>query len=455
MNFVGGTFPDLPAAQGLYCPPESEPGAQGASGRFCMWLLYQIATAGALLLGAPIFLVLRGRHYLETVPGRLGRHRGPVPERPLWIHAVSVGEVGVAATLIDLLPEDLPLVVTTITPTGQRRAQAAFGKRAAVTYLPFDLGFAIDRFMNRFRPRALVLSEGDLWPLALRRAKRDGLPIAVINGRVSDRGFRRMQRLRPLLGALLGRVDHFSMQSAEDRRRLLELGVTPERTSVTGNLKFESAEPTAHPELERRLASLADGRPMLLAGSTMSGEESQVIEAFESLGGGERAMLLLAPRHPERWPEVARSLAQREGAWARRSDLPEGGRPAIVLLDSLGELAGLYRIAAAAFVGGTLAPTGGHNPLEPARFGVPVAVGPSMENFREIAAAFDEKRAWERVADAAELAAVWAQWLSDGERARSVGGRGAALLTANRGALARTLSDLQPLLSLFTETPSE
>jgi 3-deoxy-D-manno-octulosonic-acid transferase len=420
-----------------------------------MWLLYQIATAGALLLGAPFFLLFKGRHYLETVPGRLGRYRGAVPERPLWIHAVSVGEVGVAATLIAALPETIPVVVTTITPTGQRRAQATLGKRAAVTYLPFDLGFAVNRFMNRFQPRALVLCEGDLWPLVLRRAKRDRLPIAVINGRVSDRGFGRMRRLRPLLGALLGRVDHFSMQSAADRQRLLDLGVEAGNVSVTGNLKYESSEPATSPELEARLAGLAGGRPMLLAGSTMSGEESQVVEAFETLGGGERAMLLIAPRHPERWSEVGRWLAQRETDWVARSDLPTAGRPAVVLLDSLGELAGLYRVAAAAFVGGTLTPTGGHNPLEAARFGVPVAVGPSMENFREIAAAFDRSEAWARVANASELATAWAHWLDNPERARSVGERGAALLEANRGALAATLSDLHTVLRLFPESASE
>jgi 3-deoxy-D-manno-octulosonic-acid transferase len=412
-----------------------------------MWLLYQIATALALLVGAPFFLILRGRHYLATLPGRLGRYHGPVPERPLWIHAVSVGEVGVAAALAEALPADLPLLVTTITPTGQRRAQAIFGERAAVTYLPFELGFAVDRFMRRFQPRALVLCEGDLWPLVLRRAKRDGLPSAVVNGRVSDRGFRRMRRVQPLLGALLGRVDHFSMQSAEDRQRLLDLGVAHERTSVTGNLKYESPEPATHPELERRLGELAGGRPMLLAGSTMSGEEAQVVEAFERLGGGERAMLLIAPRHPERWPEVARWLSQRGLDAVQRSELPANGRPAVVLLDSLGELAGLYRIATAAFVGGTLTPTGGHNPLEPARYGVPVAVGPSMENFREMAAAFDASEAWARVRDAEGLAQAWDSWLDEPDVAAAVGERGAALIEANRGALARTVADLEPILS--------
>ncbi len=432
-----------------------------------MWLLYQIAVALALLVAAPVLLATRGRHYLETVPGRLGGYRGPVPQRPLWVHAVSVGEVGVAATLIDALPSDLPLVITTVTPTGQRRARALLGDRAAVAYLPFELGFALRRFLRRFEPRALVLSEGDLWPLVLRQVERRRLPTAVFNGRVSDRGFGRMRRLRPLLGATLGRIDRFAVQSDGDRRRLLALGVDGERISVTGNLKYESPEPAPHAELESGLERLAGDRPILVAGSTMSGEEAQVLEAFEALGGGRRALLVVAPRHPERWPEVERLLERAAGAVVRRTRLPqpppagppESGaaaaaseRPDVVLLDSLGELAGLYRIAAAAFVGGTLTPTGGHNPLEPARFHVPVAVGPSMDNFRQIADAFDRERAWQRVASATELAAAWSTWLDDPAAAAATAARAAAILQANRGALARTLGELEPILKLFERT---
>ncbi len=419
-----------------------------------MWLLYQIATALVLLFAAPVLLAVRGRHYLETVPGRLGAYRGPVPRRPLWVHAVSVGEVGVAATLIASLPRELPLVVTTVTPTGQRRAHDALGDRAAVAYLPFDLGFALRRFMRRFEPRALIHSEGDLWPLVLRQAKRHGLPTAVFNGRISDRGFGRMRRLRPLLGTTLGRIDRFAVQSEDDRRRLLELGVADERIAVTGNLKYESPEPARHAELEGHLERLAGGRPVLVAGSTMSGEEALVLEAFEALGGGDRALLIVAPRHPERWPEVERLLKQSGATAVRRTELPappgaSGSRPDVVLLDSLGELAGLYRIAAAAFVGGTLTPTGGHNPLEPARCGVPVVVGPSMDNFRQIADAFDRERAWQRVADARGLAETWSAWLDDPAAAAATAACAAALLEANRGALARTLGELGPILELF------
>ncbi|HXO22677.1 MAG TPA: glycosyltransferase N-terminal domain-containing protein, partial [Thermoanaerobaculia bacterium] len=371
----------------------------------------------------------------------------------------SVGEVGVAATLTRSLPADLPLVVTTVTPTGQERAREAFAGRAAVAYLPFELGFAIRRFFARCEPRALVLVEGDLWPLVLREAGRRRLPVLVVNGRVSDQSFRRMRRLRPLLGPLLSGIDRFGVQSAEDREKLVRLGVPPERVAVTGNLKYESPEPERRPPLEEALRRLAGRRPLLLAGSTMAGEEEQVLDAFAALGGGGKALLLLAPRHPERWDEVDRLLADRGLARVRRSRLAEpgdGGGPAeppdVVLLDSLGDLAGLYAIAAAAFVGGTLVPKGGHNPLEPARYGVPSAVGPSMDNFRDMAEAFDKAGAWRRVTGARELGEVWKAWLDDPAAARELGARAGRLLAENRGALARTLELLGPTLAALAAT---
>jgi 3-deoxy-D-manno-octulosonic-acid transferase len=284
--------------------------------------------------------------------------------------------------------------------------------------------------------------------LVLRTARRAGLPIAVVNGRVSDRGYARMRRLRPLLRPLLGRVDRFGVQTGADRERLLALGVPAERVVVTGNLKYETLEPKTDPALEEELRRLAGARPILLAGSTMPGEEEQVLEAFDALARELPALLILAPRHPERFPTVADAIDARGLAWRRRTALGAAvGPPAVVLLDSLGELAGLYRIADAAFVGGTLVPTGGHNPLEPARYGVPTAVGPAMHNFREMAEQFDAAGAWRRVADPPALAAAWREWLLEPDTGRAVGERAKALLAAERGALDRTLAMLAPLLA--------
>lgn len=421
-----------------------------------MWLLYQAGLAALVVFAGPVLLWRRGRHYLDSLP-RLGRYPGtppPVERAPLWIHAVSVGEVGVAATLIAALPPELPLLVTTVTPTGQARARALFAGRAEVAYLPLDFGLPVRRFYRRFAPRALLLVEGDHWPLLLREARRRGLPVAVLNGRVSDRSFPRLRRLRWLLEPLYGPVSRFGVQSALDRERLLAVGVPGDRIVVTGNLKYETPEPAPRPELASLLSALAGGRPILLAGSTMAGEERQVIEGFLACGGPERAMLVLAPRHPERFDEVAALLRSVLGSVARRSDLSAAGEaaagsPAALLLDSVGELAALYRLAAAAFVGGTLVPTGGHNPLEPAQAGVPLAVGPAMANFRDMAEQFDRSRAWRRVADARELGAVWREWLDDPTEARAQVERAQALIESNRGALARTLTLLAPILERF------
>jgi 3-deoxy-D-manno-octulosonic-acid transferase len=415
-----------------------------------MWILYQAGVVLALVLAGPYLLVKRGRHYLETFPGRLGRYPLGAGRDPLWLHAVSVGEVGVAATLARAMPSDLPLLVTTVTPTGQERARAALAGRADVAYLPFELGFAVRRFFARFAPRALVLVEGDLWPLVLTAARRRGLPVVVVNGRVGEKSFRRMRRMRRLAGTLLGRVDRFGVQSEEDRSRLLALGVGAARVVVTGNLKYESPEPPPATELVDLLGAVAGRRPVLLAGSTMVGEEETVLAAFEHLGGGGRALLLLAPRHPERFDEVARLVERRGLRLLRRSGLaapPSEAAADVVLLDSLGELAALYRFATVAFIGGTLVPTGGHNPLEAARFAVPVAVGPSMFNFADMADQFDRVAAWRRVCDAGELAAAWQEWLDDPAAAAAQGRRAADLVAANRGALGRTLSLLAPVLA--------
>lgn len=416
-----------------------------------MWLLYQATMLVALLLAAPYLLLRRGRHYLATLRGRLGLHDGPPPPTgALWLHAVSVGEVGVAATLSSDLPATVPLLVTTITPTGQARARAAFAPRgAAVAYLPFDLGFAVRRFWRRFEPAALVLTEGDYWPLLLRIARRRRLPVAVINGRVSRHSFNRLRRLGRLCRIFFAPVDRFGVQTDEDRQRLIALGVPAERVATTGNLKYETPEPPRQPALEALVAQLAAGRPVLIAGSTMAGEEDAVLDAFVRLGGGSRALLVMVPRHPERWDAAAKLITARGLSLVRRSagdEAPEEA-PAVLLLDSLGELAALYRVVTLAFIGGTLVPTGGHNPLEPARFAIPIVVGPSMFNFRDMAAAFRDAGAWREVDDAAGLAAAWDAWLRDPPAARAVGQRAAALVEANRGALGRTLDLLAPLLT--------
>lgn len=429
-----------------------------------MWILYQLAMGIALVVVAPFSLARRGAHYLPTLRQRLGGYGAVASpgDGALWIHAVSVGEVAVAAALARALPPDLPLVITTVTPTGQARARAAFADRdASVAYLPFDLGIAVRRFFRRFRPAALILVEGDYWPLILTSCRRRQVPVSVVNGRVGATSFGRWHGLRRFgLGRVWARIHRaigqFGVQTADDRNRLVALGAEPERVAVTGNLKFESPEPPIDLALEARIRELAQGRPILVAGSTMQGEDEPVLEAFVAAGGGEQALLVLVPRHPERWDAVASLVSQRGLRLVRRSEATEtpadlAAQPDVLLLDSMGELAGIYRLATAAFVGGTLVETGGHNPLEPARFAVPVVVGPSMFNFREMAAVFDTASAWRRVADAQELGAAWRDLLDQPGEAVALGRHGQSLVEAHRGALARTREMLSPMLDTLSD----
>lgn len=422
-----------------------------------MWILYQLLVLALLVGAAPVPLVRRWGHYAPTLRARLGMGRRAPRSHALWIHAVSVGEVEVARTLIRALGDDLDpadILVTTVTPTGQERARAGL-RGTDVDYLPFELGFSIRRFHARHRPERLVLVEGELWPLVLRHAKRRGNKIVMINGRISDRSFPRMRRLRPLLRPLLEPVDHFGVQTGQDRDRLVALGVDEARITVTGNLKFDADAPPELPDLEQAVRRLAGTRPILVAGSTMAGEDAAVLDALQQLRDLD-PLLVLAPRHPERFTEAAEAAAARGFRVMRRSELdpvssdaaPAGEAVQVLVLDSLGELATTYSWAVGAFVGGTLVPTGGHNPLEPARCGAPTCVGPSMENFREMAQAFDDAEAWRRVAGPEELAGVWREWIESPTSARAQSERARALLDANRGAVGRTLELLERHLDL-------
>ncbi|MEM9290238.1 MAG: 3-deoxy-D-manno-octulosonic acid transferase [Acidobacteriota bacterium] len=437
------------------------------------WGFYGVGSALLTATAAPFFLLRRGGRYRGSVLPRLGWPGGDETSAPgagvggLWIHAVSVGEVGVARTLVSALPPNLPLVITTVTPTGQGLARKAFGDRAAVTYLPFDVGLSVRRFFRRYQPRALVLVEGDLWPRVLREAHRHGLSRTVVNGRISDRSFARLNRLGSVATWYYQQVDQLGVQTEDDRQRLLRLGLAEERVQVTGNLKFDTAEPKRNLDLEKAVELWAAARPVVVAGSTMAGEEEQVLDAWR-VAGGSRSLLMLAPRHPERFDAVARLLAQQGVRFERRSesrdiDSREAGAPAspknrapeVVLLDTLGELATLYRNATLAFVGGTLVPTGGHNPIEPARFGIPVSVGPSMENFREIAVLFEAAEAWGQAPDAETLGAMWKGWLDDSAARAEVGRRSRELVASHRGATQRTLALLEPVLEPLMEALPE
>jgi 3-deoxy-D-manno-octulosonic-acid transferase len=417
-------------------------------------LLYRILAAAALLAYAPVAWVrsLSGRRRLGDVRGRLGRSAWPDLDGGIWIHAVSVGEVGVARNLVEAIRRARPgtrIGVSATTAAGREIAEKTLSREASVFAFPFDLAGPVERSLAETRPGLVLLTETEIWPLFLERAAHRGIPIALVNGRISERSFRRYRRVRAFMGRALARVALFAMQSAEDARRVVDLGAPAERVRVTGNVKYDLPEPPAFPDAAR-LRSAAAGRPVVAAGSTAEGEDELVLEAWSRLSP--RPLLLLAPRRPERFDEAARLCAARGLNVLRRSHPPSrvpdlASLPDVYLLDTIGELASAYREAAVAFVGGSLAPRGGQNPIEAWAAGALVVAGPHMENFREIAAAGQARGVLVRVPDAAGLADALAAALGDAGKTRALGKRAAELVAENRGAAERTIEAALALAS--------
>ena len=347
-----------------------------------------------LLAYLPVFAVrhLRRSGYDSAIGQRLGRYGADLPAEPrCWIHAVSVGEAVTAVPLIEALirrwPE-LGIVMTTVTPTGARIVSDRLDGAVCHRYFPVDLPGAVRRALDAVRPRFFIGMETELWPNFFRALATRGIPSMIANGRISDRSFRRYRCVRFLTARMLRDVGVFSMQSREDARRIIALGAPPERVVVTGNLKTDLTPPDAGGDsLWQRLLGLDDDDLVWIAGSTHRGEDAVVLDAFARLRPRfPRLVLLLAPRHPERVPEVERLVAERGLSAVRRSDLPRArDQSAVIILDTVGELAQLYRVATVVFVGGSLVPTGGHNMLEPALLRKAVLFGPHTGNFRESA----------------------------------------------------------------------
>jgi len=411
--------------------------------------LYTALLAAAVTAYAPAALA---RRVLRGVPLNL-RQRfgyGPVPAAPgprAWLHAVSVGETIAAAPLVDglrrLCPE-LPLVVSTVTATGARVVAERFAGVATHRYFPLDFPAAVRRSVRAIDPAFFICMETELWPNVLRELGRRGVPTMIANGRLSDRSFERYRLLRPVMRRVLADVRIFAMRSDEDARRVIALGAAPERVIVTGNLKNDAAaDPPGAADLWRRLLGLRPGQRVWIAGSTHKGEEDAVLAAHAT---GQSVhpdlVLVLAPRHPERVEEVLALVLARGWRAVRRSTLPaaaRSARPPVIVLDTVGELAQMYTIADAVFVGGSLVPRGGHNVLEPALRRKPVLVGPHTDNFREAVALLVDAGAGVVVTDAASMAAELKALLSDPVIAAKRGEAGAEAVAARHGAVAATL----------------
>jgi 3-deoxy-D-manno-octulosonic-acid transferase len=428
-----------------------------------VYLLYSVVTLMLLVALSPYFVyqALRHNKYLGSLRQRFGYL--PVSfnldgDESIWVHAVSVGEVLAARPLISELRKRYPslkVFLSTTTRSGQELARRSISDVDAVFYMPFDWTFTVRRTLKLVKPRLFVMVETEIWPNLLRECRRSKIKTVLVNGRISYRSFPRYRVIRPFFRRVLGDIDKFCVQGEESARRLVELGASAAKITVTGSLKFESlhATPTPGrgPERVLRFFRISPNRPVLVAGSTMKGEEEIVVRAFNrfrATASGNNALLVLAARHPERFADVERICRQEGLATIRRSELPIDAEPRMdaVILDTIGELAQLYQIATAVFVGGSLVPSGGHNILEPAVFGKPIVFGPYMENFSEIAEAFVSNGAAVQVQSEREFDNAVLSLMNDPVRRARLGAAARALVDANRGARDKTLLAIAELL---------
>ncbi|HEX3871869.1 MAG TPA: 3-deoxy-D-manno-octulosonic acid transferase [Pirellulales bacterium] len=424
-----------------------------------MYSLYSLLFLLALILSTPWWLLQMLRHgkYRTGWSERLGtppdRLFNKVSEHTIWIHAVSVGEVLASSRVIEELRHHLPgwrIVVSTTTDTGQKLARQRFGDND-VFYLPLDLPWAVRSYLQAFRPKLLVLAESEFWPNLLHEAHRSGTAVAVVNARVSDRSLPGYLRFCGLLQRVMQNIDVFLAQSDVDANRLVQIGAPAERVHVSGNLKFE-VKPHAKPAIVDAFQAALEREdigPVIVAGSTLDGEEAMLLDLFRQVTiRYPGALLVLAPRHPERFSPVA-SLVESCGLrWQLRSewDAERAIAGGVFLLDTIGELASLYEFSDIAFVGGSLVPRGGHNVLEAAQFGVPILVGPSTENFRDIIEVFRRTDALRMVTPQTLIPTVL-QLLEDDEDRAVLGERALNVMRSQQGATQVTVDALLGLLA--------
>jgi 3-deoxy-D-manno-octulosonic-acid transferase len=420
-----------------------------------MYLLYSFFLAAAALLASPwwIFQMLRLGKYraglwerLGFVPSRLGRSFGD----SIWIHAVSVGEVLAISQLVAELKRQFPekkVFISTTTTAGQQLARQRFGE-ARVFYMPLDFTFALQPYFRALRPSLVILAETEFWPNLLHLARRKGAAVAIVNARISDRSFPRYKRFRWFFGPVLSNPNLFLTQTEQDAARLLEIGAPAERVKTSGNLKFDIRLSSRIPLVDDLRRAIHGGSAVIVCGSTAEGEEELLLGAFRQvLERWPGAVMILAPRHPERFDRVADMVVAsgigllRRSTWAAACPISGG----VFLLDSVGELASVYELADLAFVGGSLAPVGGHNILEPAQHGVAVLTGPQTFNFREIVRIFSEASAL-RIVSGEDIARQFLELLADEETRKNLGRRARQAFLKNAGATERTVAALSKLL---------
>jgi 3-deoxy-D-manno-octulosonic-acid transferase len=426
-----------------------------------MLSIYTFLLGIGFAVAAPFFL-WRGRgtnRYTANFKERFGAlpvYLNVDGDRSIWIHAVSVGEVLASRILVEPLKKRFPrhrIFLSTSTVAGNAVARQRVHGIDGLFYAPFDFPSPVRKVLDTLKPDLLVIVETELWPNLIHEAHVRGTKVALVNGRISPRSYPRYRQVRALLKGTLSKVDAFFMQAEPHAERIRTMGAPESRVKVTGNLKFDALDLGRPKERLARIILSEPARPIVVAGSTVPGEEEIVLKALRiarekvpDLG------MVLAPRHPDRFAEVPAIIEAAGFKCARRTDLEPGQWKAgdVLLLDTLGELASVFSLATVGFVGGSLLPQGGHNVLEVSASGVPVLTGPNVQNFQEIANEFHREGALVFVKDATELAREIVSFVTDKARRNEVGGRGRALIEPNRGALGRTVDGLSGLIEPST-----
>ena len=431
---------------------------------FFIQQLYNVIITLFLLVVAPYHLV-RGL-FSENARKELAQRLGCFPDlsekRPVWIHAASVGEVLASRSLIKKIKTVFPhdtLLLTTMTRTGQETAKKQVPEVDVVFFFPMDHPLILRKVMKRVQPRLLLIAETELWPNLLHASGKRGIPIVLFNGRISDRSIRRYLRLKFFFRNYLDSISLFLMQTEKDQARIIEIGAPPAKTRVMGNIKYDQTPPEFAGDIAAEMAKalgLRGEESVFIAGSTRPGEEEILLPLFKALREEiPQLLLLLAPRHLDRLEEVEKILRRETVSWVRRTSLPISQDPSdrspqnipdIILLDTMGELVKLYSLATLVFVGGSLVPLGGQNPLEPLLFKKCVLFGPHMFNFAEIARFLTEAQGAVQVKDSEDLKAQIKRLLQDDHARREIGERGYALLQKHRGATERIFQEIRPYL---------
>ena len=422
----------------------------------------------ALLLAASPWLVWSALKHGKYREGFTEKFLGQVPTRKgnnpcVWLHAVSVGEVNLLETTLQEFKnrhDSWDLVISTTTKAGYDLARRKYAEDYSVFYCPLDFSWAAKAAMRRLRPNLLVLAELELWPNLIRSAKQSGAKVAIINGRMGDKSFRGYYRFRWLIGKILRQVDVIAAQNEEIAERFRRCGAYPDSVTNTGSLKFDGAQTNRdNPKTIalKKLAGISDNDIVLLAGSTQDPEEVIALKIFQSLTFDyPQLKLIIVPRHPQRFEEVAKLLDQSNTPWMRRSKLEESSTPdphsKVLLVDTIGELGAWWGTATIGFVGGTFGSRGGQNMLEPAAYGVATCFGPNTWNFRDIVAQLQSVDGVKIVADRQALEQFIRQSLANPKQAEEFGQRARQLVLAQQGATQRTIALLEPLVSNGQET---